>query len=74
MIASYRELDSLNKPVVIATSGRFDAEGEIPMARLLRVIFPHDRRAITVAYDNVSPNDSVSCAFTLPENVEKIYR
>jgi hypothetical protein len=44
------------------------------MPSLLRVVFPKDRRSVTIAYDDVRPNEPVECSFSLPDQVERIYR
>jgi hypothetical protein len=74
IIVHYRLLDSENQPVINAVASRPTEAGDIVVPRLLRVIFPKEHRSITVAYSDIHLNDSVSCAFTLPDNIDKIYK
>ncbi|HLX13324.1 MAG TPA: DUF4292 domain-containing protein [Bacteroidota bacterium] len=74
LITAYRLVDAEGKAIVTAMASRTDESGAIPMPRLLRVIFPAEHRSITVAYSDLHLNDSVSCGFTLPADVQKEYR
>jgi hypothetical protein len=73
-IASYRILSDEGKPLMVATASRPVDAGEIEMPRLVRVVFPGERRSVTIAYDNIVLNAPVDCAFSLPERVEVIHR
>ena len=44
------------------------------MPAFLRVIFPRERRAVTIAYDEVRLNEPVNCSFLLPKQVEVVDR
>ena len=73
IINSYRMLDDEGKVTMVATATKPKSVGEIEMPRLLRVVFPAERRSITIAYDNIELNGKVDCSFVLPDNVDKTY-
>jgi hypothetical protein len=70
IVASYRVLDRSGKPVLVALA----SEPEEQMPRMLRVVFPVERRSITVAYDDLQLNTPVVCSFSVPEQAEVIER
>jgi hypothetical protein len=74
IINSYRVIDSTGRSIMTASATRPTATENITMPSLLRVIFPKERRSVTVAYDDIHPNKPVECSFSLPEQVERIYR
>jgi outer membrane lipoprotein-sorting protein len=74
IINSYRVIDSTGKTIMSASATRPAITESITMPSLLRVIFPKERRSITVAYDDIRPNEPVECSFSLPDQVERIYR
>jgi len=74
VIASYRMLDSTGKSTITAlASDQEDIHGT-SMPKLVRIIFPEERRAVTISYDDITINESVECSFTLPKHAEVIYR
>lgn len=74
VITSYRMLDSAGKSMLTAqTSDQEDVQG-IMMPKFVRIIFPKERRAVTISYDDLTINEPVECSFTLPKHAEVIYR
>jgi outer membrane lipoprotein-sorting protein len=73
-VASYRLLDSAGRPTVTALASDAEQRDGIAMPAFLRVIFPKERRAVTIAYDAVRFNEPVSCALALPRQVEVLDR
>ena len=74
IINSYRVLDAAGKVTLNASATRHNTVQQIAMPTLLRVIFPIERRSVTIAYDNIRLNEPVGCFFALPDQVERIYR
>lgn len=70
VVTSYRELDEEGRAEITAFASDVEMAGGTAMPRLLRVIFPIERRSITIAYDDVKVNESVDCTFELPEQAE----
>jgi len=73
-VRSYRVLDSSGRPTMTAIASEPDVAESMVMPRLLRVIFPDERRSITVAYSDMEINVPVSCSFTLPKSADIFYR
>jgi hypothetical protein len=73
-VNNYRLIDSNGNVTINASASRPTETETISMPSLLRVVFPRERRSITVAYSDVHPNERVDCSFSLPEQVERIYR
>lgn len=74
VVRGYRIVDRAGKPVLTAMASDIDEDAEIVMPKLLRIVFPTERRSVTVAYDEVEFNEPVVCSFTLPKHAEIIYR
>ena len=74
VVTGYRVADSGGEPTLTATTSRVDDSPPVAMPRFLRVIFPHERRSITIAYFGVELNKPVECSLTLPGQVEIIQR
>ena len=74
VVTSYRLLDSLDHPRIVTLASRFSDDTSIPLPALVRVIFPRERRSLTISYDDISLIDSVRCEFTPPQQSEVIYR
>jgi len=70
LVTSYRMIDREGTATLIAFTSRTTESGEITMPSLLRVVFPKERRSITIAYDNIRLNEPVDCSFDLPRQVE----
>ncbi len=68
VVTSYRVLDGGGKSELTALASEIEYSGETAMPHLIRVIFPLERRSITIAYDDVAVNERVNCAFDLPEH------
>jgi outer membrane lipoprotein-sorting protein len=73
-VASYRFLDSAGRPTITALASDPERRDGIAMPSLLRLIFPRERRAVTIAYDAIRFNAPVNCSFALPKQVEVINR
>jgi hypothetical protein len=69
-VTSYRLLGADGRPELIATAEDPDDADGIVMPYLLRVVFPKERKSITVAYDGIGVNADVSCAYEVPKGVE----
>lgn len=74
IINNYRVIDSTGKTTMNASATRPTTAEHITMPSLLRVVFPMDHRSVTIAYDDIRPNEPVECSFSLPDQVERIYR
>ena len=74
VVTGYREFNDQGNVVLTAFAGQLDNEDEITLPRLLRVVFPAERRSVTIAYDDVEINVPVQCSFTLPKKAEVIHR
>ncbi|HZY10469.1 MAG TPA: DUF4292 domain-containing protein, partial [Bacteroidota bacterium] len=74
IITSYRILDLDGKAMLIAMASRFEESEILTMPMLIRVVFPAERRSVTIAYDELRVNEPVQCSFTLPKQAEVIYR
>jgi len=74
IVTSYRVLDEFGKPSLTAIASEAEDAENIAVPRMLRVIFPKERRSITIAYDNVKLNEPVVCSFVLPKKAEVINR
>ncbi len=73
-VTSYRVLDASGRPTLTAIASEPDETGPMVIPRLLRVIFPGERRSITVAYSGMEINVPVSCSFNLPKSADIFYR
>jgi hypothetical protein len=73
-VRSYRVLNESGRAVLTAIASEPDEAGSMVIPRLLRVIFPEERRSITVAYSGMEINVPVSCSFTLPKSADIFYR
>ena len=74
VVTSYRVADSYGKTVCTAFASDLDDAGAVVMPRFLRVVFPLERRSITIVYDDLAINQAVSCSFSLPRRAEIFYR
>ncbi len=74
VVTSYRVLDSAGKSILTAQAGDIDDDQDISMPRLLRIIFPKERRSVTINYSGVEFNQPVTCAFVIPRQAEIIHR
>jgi outer membrane lipoprotein-sorting protein len=74
VVRSYTVADTPGDPAVTATTERIDNSAPVPMPRFLRVIFPRERRSITIAYDDIETNKPVDCSFVLPARAQIIQR
>ena len=74
VITSYRLLDDQGRSTLNAFASRIENTDNIAMPRLLRVIFPRERRSVTIAYDDIEFNKPLECAFFPPQQAEVIHR
>ena len=74
IVAGYRVFDERGSVTINASAGNVDENDSLPIPRFLRIIFPHEHRSITIAYDDVAVNDPVECTFTIPKQAEIIQR
>jgi len=74
VVESYRLLDSAGKPTVTGIASNTEEIDGVEMPKLVRVIFPKERRAVTIAYDDLALNTPVVCSFTVPKQAEVIDR
>ncbi len=69
-IRSYRVIDSAGRPTVTAIASEPEETDGTITARLLRVVFPVERRSISVAYSDLEINHGASCSFTVPKSAD----
>ena len=74
IVTAYRVLGTDGRASLTGFSSRPDEADAIIMPRLLRVVFPKERRSVTISYDDVEVNGPVECSFTLPKQAEVIFR
>ena len=74
LVMGYRTLDEWGNPTLVAFTSRTMQAADLTMPSLLRVVFPVERRSVTIAYDDIHVNTPVNCAVALPKNVEVIER
>jgi len=74
IVAGYRVFDGEGSVMVNASAGGVEEDDKIPMPRFLRVIFPHEQRSVTIAYDDVVVNKPFECAFVIPEQAQILQR
>lgn len=73
-VKSYRVIDSSGRATLTAIADEPEEVGPLVMPTLLRVIFPVERRSITVAYSDMEFDVPVRCSFTVPESADIFYR
>ena len=74
VVTGYSVADSAGASTLTATASRIDDSPPVAVPKFLRVIFPRERRSITIVYSGVEINKPVECALTLPERAEIIRR
>jgi len=74
VVESYRFLDSTGKPTITGIASNTENVDGVHMPKLVRVIFPRERRAVTIAYDDLALNTPVVCSFSVPKQAEVIDR
>ena len=74
VVTSYRVLDADSSAIMYSSASELEPADERVMPRLLRVVFPKERRSVTIAYDDIEINGPVGCSFTLPKQAEVISR
>jgi hypothetical protein len=73
VVTGYRLLDSLGAPELIALASDLGEE-PLLMPRFIRIVLPKERQSISIAYDDVTLNAPVTCAFTPPRTPEQTDR
>ena len=66
VVTTYRVLDLQGNAILTAFASRMENASNVAIPTLLRVIFPKERRSVTIAYSNVQINKPVDCFFALP--------
>jgi outer membrane lipoprotein-sorting protein len=74
VVRGYTVADTSGAPTLTAVADRVDDSPPAPVPKFLRVIFPRERRSITIAYSGIELNEPVDCSLTLPDHVEIINR
>lgn len=74
VVTKYRLLDATGNPRIVAMASEVEDSEVAPMPMILRVVFPAERRSITIAYDDIHVNGSVNCFYMLPKQADIIYR
>lgn len=67
IITSYRVMDAEGKSIVNAFASRIEETETMPMPTLMRIIFPKDRRSVTISYDDIELNVPVECSVVIPK-------
>ncbi len=74
VVTSYRMLDTAGKTAVTMAASDVDEVDHIAMPKLLRVVFPREKRSVTIAYDDLQFNEPVVCRFDIPRQADLIHR
>ncbi len=75
VLTSLRIFDAETEtPRMTALASEMDIADSVAMPMMLRVIFPSERRSITISYDDIHINREVDCSFSLPQQADIIYR
>jgi outer membrane lipoprotein-sorting protein len=74
VVTSYRVTGADGAPEITALASDVDLAGGTAMPHLVRVIFPAERRSITITYDDIKVNEPVDCAYELPEQAQIQHR
>ncbi len=73
LVLSYRLLNQTGKPTLtVLASNSKNADGTL-IPRLIRIILPPEREALTIEYEGVHINTPVTCSLTFPAEAEIIY-
>lgn len=73
-VSGYRVLDSKGTPRVYSMSQRPWEVNLYSMPSFVRIVFPEERRSITIVYDNIVFNVPVQCSVELPANIQVFAR
>ena len=73
-VRSYRVIDPEGRATLTATAAEPEEDDGLVTPRLLRVVFPRERRSISVAYSEVEVNREASCSFTVPKSADIFQR
>jgi len=73
-VREFRMTDAQGRATLEANASEPEEDGGVVTPRLLRVVFPLERRSISVAYSDVGVNGEVSCAFTVPKSARVVER
>lgn len=74
VVTSYRMTGPGGREEIRAASSEIENSGEAAMPLLVRVVFPAERRSITISYDDIKVNERVDCAFELPDQAQIQHR
>jgi hypothetical protein len=70
VVNTYRIIDRESNATLTAFASEVEETDGIAMPTLLRVIFPRERRSITITYDGLTVNGDVDCSYSLPSQAE----
>ena len=70
----YQVTNEQGETVLIASTSDPEEIGDVQLPTFIRVVFPKERQSVTIAYDDIKINESVSCRFVFPKHAEIIYR
>ncbi len=73
-IRSYRVIDEDGRPTLTAIATEPEETEGAVTPRLLRVVFPVERKSISVAYSDLEVNQPVSCHFSIPKSADVFQR
>ena len=71
IVTGYHVRDPQGNETLSATSSRIRSIDTLRMPKLLRILFPQDRRSVTIAYDDLHINGSIVCFFNPPSRAER---
>lgn len=69
-VRSYRVIGADGRATLTAMASEPEESGGAVTPRLLRVVFPVERKSISVAYSELEVNRAVSCAFSIPKSAD----
>lgn len=73
-VSSYREVSADGSSPFAAFASRFTDEEPLTMPTILRMVFPIERRSVSIAYDDVELNGESSCQFSIPDDARIVRR
>ncbi|HLF14362.1 MAG TPA: DUF4292 domain-containing protein [Bacteroidota bacterium] len=73
-VRSYRVLDASGRPTLTAMASEPEETEGTVTPRLLRVVFPAERRSISIAYSGMEINREAACFFSIPKSADIFYR
>ncbi len=74
IVTDYRATNDQGENVLVAHTSDPEEIGDVQLPTFIRVVFPKERQSVTIAYDDIKINETVSCRFVFPKQAEIIYR